>query len=88
MQELVEECISYVVSNLHDVVRLPIDMNCLNENLISQIAEQVPIMKLTNLLDKRDKLASKLFQKKAGKLIFIGMLRDFSISDDCSETST
>jgi hypothetical protein len=30
MQELVNECISYVVSNLHDVVRLPIDMNCLN----------------------------------------------------------
>ena len=30
MQELVNECISYVISNLHDVVRLPIDMNCLN----------------------------------------------------------
>jgi hypothetical protein len=30
MQELVNECVSYVVSNLHDVVRLPIDMNCLN----------------------------------------------------------
>ena len=34
MQELVNECISYVVSNLHDVVRLPIDMSCLNDSLI------------------------------------------------------
>ena len=34
MQDLVEECISYVVSNLHDVVRLPIDMSCLNDNLL------------------------------------------------------
>lgn len=82
MQELVQECISYVVSNLHDVVRLPIDMNCLNDNLISQIAEQVPVMKLSNLLDKRDKLMSKLFQKKVGKLIFICMLRDYMISEE------
>ena len=34
MQVLVNECISYVVSNLHDVVRLPIDMSCLNEGLM------------------------------------------------------
>ena len=34
MQQLVNECISYVVSNLHDVVRLPIDMSCLNDVLI------------------------------------------------------
>jgi len=34
MQELVNECISYVVSNLHDIVRLPIDMSCINESLL------------------------------------------------------
>ena len=39
MKELVNECISYVISNLHDVVRLPIDMNCLNEKLIKKIAD-------------------------------------------------
>jgi len=30
MHDLVKECISYVVLNLNDVVRLPIDMNCIN----------------------------------------------------------
>jgi hypothetical protein len=30
MKILVQECIDFVIENLHDVVRLPIDMNCLN----------------------------------------------------------
>jgi hypothetical protein len=38
MKVLVQECIDFVIDNLHDVVRLPIDMNCLNQNLIKRIA--------------------------------------------------
>lgn len=30
MKVLVQECVDFVIENLHDVVRLPIDMNCLN----------------------------------------------------------
>ncbi len=64
-----QECIDFVIENLHDVVRLPIDMNCLNQNLIKRIASQVTIEKLDDLLDKRDKLTSKLFMKKLHTLI-------------------
>lgn len=64
MDDLVHECISYVVSNLHDIVRLPIDMTCLNENLINQISSKVPISILDDLVDKRDKLKSRIFEKK------------------------
>lgn len=71
MKELVEECISYVVANLHDVVRLPIDMCCLNTDLIRRISMKVPMKKLANLLDKRDKLTSKLFQKKLERMIYL-----------------
>lgn len=39
ISELVQECISYVISNLHDIVRLPIDMKCLSDNLVAMIAE-------------------------------------------------
>ena len=53
-----------MIKNLHDVVRLPIDMNCLNSNLVKRIANQVTIDKLDDLVDKRDKLTSKLFMKK------------------------
>lgn len=71
MAELVGECIEYVIKSLSDVVRLPIDMNCLNGNLIKRIAEAVTIEKLDDLLDKRDKLCSKLFQKKLYMLLQI-----------------
>lgn len=64
IQELVQESISYVISNLHDIVRLPIDMNCLSDNLVLQIAEQLPMDKLNSLYDKRDKLTSRLFKAK------------------------
>jgi hypothetical protein len=32
--DLVRECIAYIISNLHDVVRLPIDMSCLNDKVL------------------------------------------------------
>ena len=69
MKGLVQECIDFVIDNLHDVVRLPIDMNCLNQNLIKRIANQVTIERLDDLVDKRDKLTSKLFMKKLQSLI-------------------
>jgi uncharacterized tellurite resistance protein B-like protein len=64
MKVLVDECINFVVDNIHDVVRLPIDMNCLNQNLIKRIANLITIERLDDLVDKRDKLTSKLFMKK------------------------
>ena len=38
MAKLVEECVNFIRENLNDVVRLPIDMNCLNANLIKKIS--------------------------------------------------
>jgi hypothetical protein len=69
MMILVDECIDFVVRNLHDVVRLPIDMNCLSNNLIKRISDSVTIERLDDLVDKRDKLTSKLFMKKLQALI-------------------
>lgn len=69
MKILVDECIDFVITNLSDVVRLPIDMNCLNTNLIKKISDKVSIEKLDDLVDKRDKLTSKLFMKKLQSLI-------------------
>ena len=64
MKPLVEECISYIVMNLPDVVRLPIDMSCLSEQVIWQIAIKTPVQTLIHLYDKRDKLRSKLCKVK------------------------
>ena len=56
MEDLILECVSFVVSNLQDVVRLPIDMACLNPTLVYRIAEKVPLENLDILMDRRDKL--------------------------------
>jgi hypothetical protein len=69
MKVLVNECVDFVIENMHDVVRLPIDMNCLNQSLIKRIAQQVTIEKLDELVDKKDKLTSRLFMKKLQSLI-------------------
>jgi hypothetical protein len=43
MEDLINESISFIVSNLHDIVRLPIDMICLSNKLIAMLAYRVPL---------------------------------------------
>ena len=52
MKDLVQQCLDFVISNLTEVVRLPIDMNCLNQNLIKRLTQLVSIEQLDDLLDK------------------------------------
>lgn len=49
MSELVDECISFIVYNMHDVVRLPIEMSCLSDSILSILAENCPISRLWSL---------------------------------------
>lgn len=69
MAKLVDECVGFVRSQLCDVVRLPIDMNCLNSSLIKKIASAVTIEELVNLRDRKDKLMSKIYMKKLETLM-------------------
>jgi hypothetical protein len=69
MAKLVEECVGFVKTNLHNVVKLPIDMNCLNSSLIKKIAMAVTIEQLIELKDRKDKLTSKIYMKKLEQLI-------------------
>lgn len=52
MEALVEECVCYIVSNLHDVVRLPIDMSCLSDQHLMKISERLPLKRLDRIYDK------------------------------------
>jgi hypothetical protein len=64
MQKLVDECVKFIRDKISDVVRLPIDMNCLNASLIKKISQIVTIDELINLRDRKDKLTSKIYMKK------------------------
>ena len=39
-------------------------MNCMNSNLIKRLASKVSLYELNTLVDKKDKLTSKLYMKK------------------------
>ena len=43
MSGLVDACVDYVKLRLSDVVRLPIDMNCLNQGILKKIAMKVDL---------------------------------------------
>jgi len=38
MAALVEESVKFVSENIHDIIGLPIDMNCLNSHLVKKLA--------------------------------------------------
>jgi len=80
MAELVNECMSYVILNMADVVRLPIDMSCLNDSLIWKIATKTPLDFLYNLHDKRDKLTSRLLRIKFYQFVQLKIQRPRSNS--------
>ena len=64
MAPLVEESLAYVSDNLQEIIQLPIDMNCMNSQLVKRLAGKVPTEALESLNDRKDKLKSKLYMKK------------------------
>jgi len=66
---LVDICIDFVAQRLADVVRLPIDMSCLNDKLISKLAPRVTIETLAFVRDRKDKLESRIYSKKVEEFV-------------------
>jgi hypothetical protein len=64
MKELVELALGFLGINLNEILKLPIDMNCLNSGLVKRLAGKITLYELDELEDKKDKLMSKLFMKK------------------------
>jgi hypothetical protein len=64
MADLVELALNFVAKNLDEILQLPIDMNCMNSNLVKRLAGKVNLYELNDLVDKKDKLTSTLFMKK------------------------
>ncbi|XP_061692626.1 SANT and BTB domain regulator of class switch recombination isoform X3 [Syngnathoides biaculeatus] len=64
MDTLVEECVQYCHKHMSAIVATPCNMNCINSNLVSRIAELFNHNEAEDIRDKKDKFKSKLFQKK------------------------
>jgi hypothetical protein len=61
---LVDRAIEFISNNLQDVLSLPIDMNCMNSNLVKKLCNLVDLDVLERVVDRKDKLRSKLFMKR------------------------
>uniref|UniRef100_A0A8D2QVS4 KIAA1841 n=1 Tax=Zosterops lateralis melanops TaxID=1220523 RepID=A0A8D2QVS4_ZOSLA len=68
MDSLVEKCIHYCYENMNAIVATPCNMNCINANLVTHIADLFRHNEVEELKDKRDKFKSKLFCKKIERL--------------------
>uniref|UniRef100_A0A8C4DPR1 SANT and BTB domain regulator of CSR n=1 Tax=Dicentrarchus labrax TaxID=13489 RepID=A0A8C4DPR1_DICLA len=68
MDTLVEECVQYCHKHMSAIVATPCNMNCINSNLATRIAELFNHNEADDIRDKKDKFKSKLFQKKIERL--------------------
>lgn len=64
MPRLVQECVNFMKNHLQDVLRLPIDLNCITSSILKDLASVTQIEDLDELKDRKDKLISKLYMKK------------------------
>ncbi|OCT79717.1 hypothetical protein XELAEV_18026526mg [Xenopus laevis] len=68
MESLVEECIRYCHKNMSAIVATPCNMNCINANLLTRIANLFTHNEADDVKDKKDKFKSKIFCKKIERL--------------------
>jgi len=64
MQKLVELCLQFVCRNANEILKMPIDLNCLNQELLTKLSAYLTPEELEDLNDRRDKLLSRLYMKK------------------------
>ena len=64
MENLVDKCIIFIAENLDSVLNIPCVMSGINEALLTKLAACTYVSKLDEVYDKKDKLKTKIFQRK------------------------
>ena len=75
MDELVPICLRFVRRHLNEIIKLPIDLNCLNDKLVLRLAALFSPSDLGGIVDARDKIVGKLYKTKLDLLL---------TNDDCA----
>jgi hypothetical protein len=64
MKPLTKHCIEFLRGALAEVLRLPIDLSCVSDNLLGELALHLEADEIERLRDKKDKIASRLYTRK------------------------
>ena len=62
MNLLVTQCINFMCKYLNEIVQLPLDLSCLNDEIIKMIATKLNILQIDLLNDPTDKIVSRLYR--------------------------
>jgi len=69
MARLIEDCVAFVVKNISEIVKIPIDMSCLNQQALKSISRSLTLEELDACKDPRDSLQSRLFMHKLEEIL-------------------
>eukprot|EP00359_Climacostomum_virens_P000438 CAMPEP_0204897116 /NCGR_PEP_ID=MMETSP1397-20131031/556_1 /ASSEMBLY_ACC=CAM_ASM_000891 /TAXON_ID=49980 /ORGANISM="Climacostomum Climacostomum virens, Strain Stock W-24" /LENGTH=258 /DNA_ID=CAMNT_0052064823 /DNA_START=64 /DNA_END=837 /DNA_ORIENTATION=- len=66
---LTDKCLQFIVDDINEVVKRPIDFACINDKLMRRLAGLVDVQKLDEIIDIRDKLLSRIYTKKVEMML-------------------
>jgi hypothetical protein len=69
IDRLVKECLNFIGENIEDISRVQVDMQCINTNIIREMAKKVSLDRMDSLKERKDKIVSRLFMKKLELLL-------------------
>jgi len=71
IRRLIEEWLDFIINNISDVVKVPIDMGWLSQGILKKLADSMTIKQLDAFKDPKDSLQSKLYSHKLDDLLKI-----------------
>lgn len=69
IDRLVRECLDFIGEHIEEISRVQVDMQCINTNIIREMAKKVSLDRLDGLKERKDKIVSRLFMKKLELLL-------------------
>ena len=69
MATLSSNCLDFIASHFNEIVTLPIDLGCINNDLVVALSDRFSDEQLEKVKDRKDKLLSKLYMRKIEMLM-------------------
>lgn len=70
MPTLRDICLDYIHDNIEDVVKVPVDMQCINPDLMKRLSSRFTLPYLTAAKDPKDRIKSQIFRHKLHDMLF------------------
>jgi len=64
MNKLVDDCVKFIKDYLLDIIKLPIDTNCISPHIFKKLASITEVEVLDEIKERKDKFISKVYMKK------------------------